>query len=123
MENGKELSIVERIQKFNKAVNNMDSVVMVPCQLLDESTKCLNSGSYRKFSTTESDMHRCFTLLKKAKYYLNQGDALGANKDNSVDEELKDFVNHLEGLYKSLDVLTEVASGVAKHYQNEVVKY
>lgn len=122
MDKSKRLSVTERIQEFIGAVNDMDSVVMVPCQLLDESTKYLNSGCYRKFSTADSDMHRCFTLLKKAKFYLNEGDALEFAKEDGIDQELKDFVNHLEGLYNSLNILTEIASGVTKHYQNEVVK-
>ena len=122
MDKSKRTSVIERIQKFIGAVNDMDSVVMVPCQLLDESTTRLNSGSYRKFSTSDSDMHRCFTLLKKAKYYLNEGDALEFAKEDGIDQELKDFVNHLDGLYKSLNILTEIASGVTHHYQNEVVK-
>ncbi|MBN3291889.1 M1I1B protein, partial [Polypterus senegalus] len=134
-------SLLNAMNRFIGAVNNMDQIVMVPSLLRDvpleyegkdEVNNPVSNGGAANFfssSASERDMYSNYVLLKSIRNDIEWGVLQGdeRKKDKMVlegdegDENLeKLFHFHLNGLHSVLSKLTRKANTLTNRYKQEI---
>ncbi|KAF7207114.1 mid1-interacting protein 1-B [Nothobranchius furzeri] len=136
-------SLINAMNRFIGAVNNMDQTVMVPSLLRDvplddgEDPKAPETDTSRTFFPQDGDMYSSYVLLKSIRNDIEWGVLQGEERPKEVVPEVpevpevlraaveeddleKQFHFHLTGLHTILSKLTLKANTLTNRYKEEI---